>query len=326
MCTCIDFRTKDSYFGRNLDLEYGFQEKVVITPRNYKFHLKNGAVMHTKFAMIGMAAVADDYPFYAEASNEQGLSMAGLYFPGNACFFDEDSSKLNLAPYELIPYFLGNYSTVAGLREDLERLNITDIPYSENLPITELHWMVSDGKDCVVLEQMADGLKIYENPVGVLTNNPPFPYHLANLCNYRNLTAQWEESRFSDRIALPQYGQGMGAIGLPGDASPASRFVRAAFYKFNSLCDDDELSSVTQFFHLLDAVAMVRGATVTKEGKSDITTYSCCINVSRGIYYYTTYTNHQITAVRMTEKEKMKTSLSMYELAQTQHIKYENQL
>lgn len=323
MCTCIEFCTKDIYFGRNLDLEYRFQEKVVITPRNYEFRLKNGEILHTNYAMIGMAAVADSYPFYAEASNEQGLSMAGLYFPGNAHFFAEAPLKLNLTPYELIPYFLGNYSTVAELREDLERLNITNIPYSENLPITELHWMISDGKACVVLEQMADGLKIYDNPVGVLTNNPPFPYHLANLSNYRNLTAQCAESRFSEKIALPQYGQGMGAIGLPGDASPTSRFVRAAFHKFNSVCEDDEVSSITQFFHLLDSVAMLRGVTMTKEGRADITTYSCCINVSRGIYYYTTYTNHQITAVKMTEKEKTKHSLSVYELAEEQHIKYE---
>lgn len=324
MCTCIELQTKDNYFGRNLDLEYRFAEKVVITPRAYEFRLKNGSAIHTKYAMIGMATVVEEYPLYAEAANEKGLSVAGLYFPGNACYFDEHSSKLNLAPYELIPYFLGLYGSIAEIREELANLNITNIPFAENLPITELHWMISDGKECIVMEQMAEGLRIYENPIGVLTNNPPFDYHLANIRNYMNLTPKYVENCFSEKIMLVPYGQGMGAIGLPGDVSPASRFVRAAFHKANSVCDEDEEASVTQFFHILDSVAMIQGATITKEGKCDITTYSCCINTSMGIYYYKTYTNNQFTAIRMTEEAKAKKELSVYELREAQQIVYEN--
>lgn len=324
MCTCIDLKAGDNYFGRNLDLEYRFNEKVVITPRNYEFRLKNKTTIKTKHAIIGMATVMEGYPLYAEASNEKGLSIAGLYFPENAYFFEEDGAKLNLTPYELIPYFLGLYETVAEIKDIILNLNITNIPFAPNLPITDLHWMISDGIECIVMEQMKDGLKIYDNPVGVLTNNPPFDYHLTNLNNYMNLTPHYGESRFSDKINLQQYGQGMGAIGLPGDASPASRFVRAAFYKLNSVCKENEESSVTQFFHILDAVAMVQGATITKEGKSDITTYSCCINISKGIYYYKTYTNNQITAIKMTEGEKNKRDLSVYNLIEEQQIKYEN--
>lgn len=324
MCTCIEFKTKDNYFGRNLDLEYRFNESVVITPRNYEFKLKNGTVINTQYSIIGMATVMGNYPLYAEASNEKGLSMAGLYFPENAYFFNAEDGKLNLTPYELIPYFLGLYETVEEIKDCLANLNITNIPFAENLPVTDLHWMISDGSECIVVEQMKDGLKIYDNPVGVLTNNPPFPYHFMNLINYRNLTSHCEESRFSDKIDLQQYGQGMGAIGLPGDTSPASRFVRAAFNKLNSVCSEDEESSVTQFFHVLDSVAMVQGATVTREGKNDITAYSCCINTSQGIYYYKTYTNNQITAIKMTEKEKIKKELSVYNLIEKQQIRYEN--
>lgn len=324
MCTCINFKTKDNYFGRNLDLEYRFNEKVVITPRNYEIELKNKSKIKIKNSIIGMATVIDSYPLYAEATNEKGLSMAGLYFPNNAHFFDEDEFKLNLAPYELIPYFLGLYSSVEEVKKIISKLNITNISFAENLPITDLHWMISDGKESIVVEQMENGLKIYNNPIGVLTNNPPFDYHLANINNYSNLTPYYEENRFSNKINLQQYGQGMGAIGLPGDNSPASRFVRAAFNKLNSACDDDENSSVTQFFHILDSVAMVKGTTVTKENKNDITAYSCCINANKGIYYYKTYTNNQITAVKMTEKEKNSKKLSIFNLIEEQQIKYEN--
>lgn len=324
MCTCINLKTKDNYFGRNLDLEYRFDEKVVITPRNYEFKLKNKNKICTKYALIGMATTFEDYPLYAEATNEKGLSMAGLYFPGNAHFYDEKDGKLNLAPYELIPYFLGNYSSIKEIKQELEMLNITNIPFSENLPTTDLHWMMCDKNECIVIEQMEEGLNIYDNPLGVLTNNPPFNYHLANINNYSNLTPYYEKSKFSDKIELKQYGQGMGAIGLPGDNSPASRFIRASFNKLNSNCKDDEKSSITQFFHILDSVAMVKGTTITKENKDDITTYSCCINIDKGIYYYKTYNNNQIVAIKMTEKEKNMDKLSIYNLIEEQQIKYEN--
>ncbi len=271
--------------------------------------------------MTGIASVIENYPLYAEASNEKGLSMAGLYFPGNARFFPEKQGRLNLAPYELMPYFLGLFSHVAEIREVLADLNITDRPFSDDLPLTELHWMMSDEKECIVLEQTGDGLHIYDNPAGVMTNNPVFPYHMTNLNNYLNLTPYYAENRFADSLPLQPYGNGMGAIGLPGDASSASRFVRAAFHKANSLCDEDEESSVTQFFHILDSVAMVRGATITKDGKPDFTVYSCCINTSQGIYYYKTYANNQITAIKMTEDMKNKKELSLFPLLERQQIR-----
>ena len=324
MCTCIDFKTKDNYFGRNLDLEYRFNEKVVITPRNYEFILKNGSIIKTKYSMIGMATIINEYPLYAEATNEKGLSIAGLYFPKNAYFYEENKQKLNLTPYEIIPYFLGLYRNVAEVKRDITNLNITNIQFNKEIPISDLHWMISDGKECIVVEQTEDALKIYDNPFCVLTNNPPFAYHLNNINNYLNLTPHYATNRFSNKFNLEPYGQGMGAIGLPGDNSPASRFVRASFNKLNSVCNDDEESSVTQFFHILDSVCMIQGTTITQNGKYDITTYSCCINTSKGIYYYKTYTNNQITAIKMTEHEKNRKELSIYNLEEKQQIKYEN--
>ena len=323
MCTCIDFKTKDTYFGRNLDLEYHFNEKVVVTPRNYEFALKNGKAFKTKYAMIGMAMISGNYPLYAEAANEEGLAIAGLYFPGSARYNNINNNKLSLAPYELIPYFLGLYKSVIELRKDLVNLNIIDIPYNSDLPLTDLHWMISDGKECIVVEQTYDGLKIYDNPVGILTNNPSFDYQLTNLNNYSNLTPYYQNSKFSKNVELKQYGQGMGAIGLPGDNSPVSRFVRACFNKLNSDCNDDEVSSVTQFFHILDVVSMVKGVTVTSEEKNDITIYSCCMNITKGIYYYKTYDNSQITAINLIDELKNRNQLTIFDLVENQQIKYE---
>lgn len=323
MCTCINFKTECGYFGRTLDLEHRFGEKVAVTPRNFEIKLKNGEKLNTSYAIIGMAAVMENYPLYAEAANEKGLAMAGLNFPQNACFFKPEKEKLNLTPYELILYFLAKYATVKELREDLKVLNITDVPFANGVPISELHWMISDKAECIVLEQTRGGLQVYDNPIGVLTNNPPFDYHLNNINNYIGLTPDCPKNSFSQSVDLKHYGRGMGAIGLPGDTSPASRFVRAAFNKLNSRCESDEISSVTQFFHILDSVSLVSGATLTENGECDITQYSCCINLDKGIYYYKTYANNQITAVELCENNKTGKSLSIYELCEKQNISYQ---
>ena len=324
MCTCINLKTKDHYFGRNLDLEYRFYEKVVITPRNYEFKLKKQGNFKTKYAFIGMATVIDNYPLYADATNEKGLSVAALNFPNNAYYTEPKEGKINITPFELIPWILGNFEKVDELKNTIKNINLINIPFKEEIQLTPLHWMLRDEKQSLVLEQTKEGLQIYDNPIGVLTNNPEFSFHLTNINNYLNLTPDIPENRFSDEIALKIYGKGMGAIGLPGDNSSTSRFIRAAFNKTNSVCDEDEESSVSQFFHILDSVAMVRGTNVSENDRYDITTYSCCINTTKGIYYYKTYENNQITAITMDEKNMSSSNLYIHELIEKQQINYAN--
>lgn len=324
MCTCITCKNGDFYFGRNLDLEYGFGEKVVITPRNYRFEFKKLPEIKKHYAMIGMASVQDGYPLYAEAVNEKGLGMAGLNFPGNAVYQEEEKGKDNVTPFELIPWLLAQCASVSEVRRLLENINLLNVPFAPGLPLAPLHWMIADSDSCIVLESTRDGIHIYENPYGVLTNNPPFPYYQAHLSNYMNLTGKYPENRFAGGVELSVYGQGLGAVGLPGDFSPASRFVRAAFLKWNSRSPEDEASNVSQFFHILDGAAMVRGSVITAEGREDITTYSCCVNAGKGIYYYKTYDNNQIQAVRMNEENMEKESLTVFELLKEQQINWQN--
>ena len=324
MCTCLKLKTKDYYFGRNLDLEYRFDEKVVITPRNYAFDLKNNEKLYTKHAIIGMATVFDKYPLYAEAANEKGLCMAGLYFPENAVYKEEKNGCINLAPFELIPWFLGNFESISEIRKILDNINITNIKFNDKFPNTQLHWMISDKNESIVLEQMEDGLKIYDNPYEVMTNNPPFNYHLVNINNYMNVSAKMPENQFAKGLKLKGYGQGMGMIGLPGDVTPTSRFVRVVFNKFNSCPCNSEEESISQFFHILDSVSMIKGTVITESDNLDMTTYSSCINASKGIYYFKTYYNNQINAISMNEENKIKNELSVFELPERQNINYLN--
>lgn len=299
MCTAATYKTKCHYFGRNLDYHISYGESVVVTPRNYPFEFRRMGRLNHHYALIGMATLAGDVPLYFDATNEKGLSMAGLNFPKNACYKPEAEGKDNVAPFEFIPWILGKCASVKEARELLNRINLIAEPFSSQLPLAPLHWIIADRDEAIVAEQMQDGMKVYDNPVGVLTNNPPFDYHMHNLNNYLNVTADVPVSRFAPDYVLERHSLGMGSIGLPGDMSSPSRFVRAAFTKLNSFSGEDESSSVSQFFHILESVAQPRGCTCVGEGAYEYTLYTSCVNTDAGVFYYTTYENGQINAVDM---------------------------
>ena len=323
MCTAVTFLGKNSYFGRNLDFEHGFGEQVVITPRNYPFSFCSGSDMPKHFAIIGMAAVDNEYPLYYDGTNEWGLSMAGLYFPGNAVYLPASENADNIAPFEFIPWVLGQCANVQEAIKKLHNLNLVNIPYSDKYALSPLHWLIADRVQAVTVEPTEKGLQIFDNPFCVLTNNPPFEYHMHNICNYLNLTREQPDNRFSPGNDLTPYSRGMGGIGLPGDLSSASRFVRAAFIKSNSVPGDQESESISQFFHILSSVEQQNGC--VRVGKNfEKTIYSSCCNTDAGIYYYKTYENSQITAINMRNANIDGTSLVKFPLHLTQNIKYEN--
>ena len=323
MCTAVTYQTKDHYFGRTLDLEYSYREEVVVTPRKFPLVFRTKGRMDSHYAIIGMAMAVNSYPLYYEAANEHGLAMAGLNFPGNAHYFDEMPGKDNIAPFEFIPWILGQCKDLAQARELLGSINLCNIHFSEEFPLSPLHWIIADRSGAITVESVAEGLKIYENPVGVLTNNPPFDYHMTHLREYLNLTHAEPENRFGG-LELTPYSKGMGAIGLPGDLSSASRFVRAAFVKLNSLSGEGEQESVSQFFHILGAVDQQRGCVRLPDGRCEITVYTSCINTDKGIYYYTTYDNSCISAVDMHRCDLNGDRLFQYPLLQAQHIQWQN--
>ncbi len=324
MCTAITFKNGDHYFGRNLDLEYSYKETVTITPRNYSFHFRNGKKLSNHYAMIGMAFVYQNYPLYYDATNEKGLSIAGLNFPENAVYRKKVENESYIASFEFIPWLLGQCATVSEARGWLNRCCIADISFDEHLPASPLHWLVADQNESITVESVAEGLKIYNNPVGVLTNNPPFDYHMYHLTAFLNLTSDVATNRFSDELTLKPFSKGMGGIGLPGDLSSPSRFVRAAFVKWNARCKQTEIDNVSQFFHILGAVEQQRGCTQVHDELYEITHYTSCCNTERGIYYYRTYNNSQLSAVDMQRENLDRDALISYPLIAQQQINFQN--
>ena len=293
MCTATTYRSQDFYFGRTFDYEFNYGEEVTVTPRNYPFPLRHQNALTEHYAMIGIAHMAGDYPLYYDAVNEKGLGMAGLNFPGNAVYSKVQTGKDNIAQFEFIPWILGQCANVQEARVLLSHINLVDTPFNEKYPVSPLHWILADKEEAITIESVQEGLKIYDNPVGVLTNNPPFPIQMFRLNDYMSLSSESPTNRFSADLKLKPYGL-------------------------------SESESVSQFFHILGSVDQTRGCCQLDKGEYEITIYTSCCNADRGIYYYTTYENHQITAVDMYRENLDSDSPVHYPLVQGEHILLQN--
>ena len=324
MCTAATYQPSGFYFGRTLDYEVSYGNRIVITPRNYPLHFRHTADRAQHYAIIGMGLVAEDYPLYYDAMNEKGLCMAGLNFVGNAVYHEPVPGKENVAQFEFIPWLLGQCADLAEAKAKLQNLQLTHTPFSDALPCAQLHWLVADRTGALVVESMADGLHLYDNPVGVLTNNPAFPEQMHRLAQYRGLSPNQPENTLAPGVDLPLISRGMGAYGLPGDLSSPSRFAKAAFTRANAKSAPEETAAVSQLLHILGSVEQQRGCCRVDNGKYEITLYTSCCSADTGTYYYTTYDNHRINAVRLTGADRDGTALQTYPLQEKQDILYQN--
>ncbi len=311
MCTSISWNNKDFYIGRNMDISFDFDRKIVIVPRSYAFSFKDTATIDSHYAIIGAAMVINDYPLFAEAVNEKGLYVAGLNFPEMAHYNKVIKEKDNVSVVELIPYILCKAANVLQAQSLLEQINITDTPFSPNLPIPSLHFIISDKTTSIVVECTKNGMSIFENKTGIMTNNPSFDMQMHNLNNYMQLSNKSPVNSFTQEIELKNYCMGLGALGLPGDFSSQSRFVKAYFLKAHAVAEKTESSSVAQMFHMLSAVSMVRGSVLDGDNY-DITVYSCCINADKGIYYFKTYDSSSVSSVNMHNENLSNKNLIVY--------------
>ncbi len=305
MCTAISYK---NYSGRNLDVVCGYGEKIIIVPRHYTFSFKKAESIDSHYATIGIGIVSNGYPLYFDAANEKGLYAAGLNYCGYAKYLQASEEKINLAPYELIPYLLSRCATVEEAEYELARINLSDIPHSQGMETANLHYFISDKKESIVAEPDANGLKVYKNPTGVLTNNPPFPIQIFNLNNYMHLTSEPPKNSFSPKLDLKRYSFGMGAIGLPGDLSSSSRFVRAAFHRANS----NGKGSLTDILHLLSSVAMPEGSVKIGCG-FERTEYVSAVALDTLVYSYRTYDSPNIYSVGLFEEDITGKELITYE-------------
>ncbi len=320
MCTSLLYK---NYFGRNLDYDVRYGEGLVITPRNFPFNFRHLDTLDNHYAIIGVAIVEDNYPLYFDAVNEKGLGMAGLNFVGNAFYRPLDSSKNNVASFEFIPYILSKAANLNEAKALLENMNLSDDSFSPAFPPSELHWMIADTSGCIVVEATKSGLNIYDNPYGVLTNNPEFPIQAFSLNNYRALSNKDGNNTFNPNLSLEAYSRGMGAMGLPGDLSSMSRFAKIAFTRSFSLSEGG-ISDINQYFHILHSVEQQNGCTQVKPDSYEITLYSSCYDLENPAVYYTSYSNHQINKLSLLKENLDSNTLIKYQMMLNESINEQN--
>lgn len=305
----------DFYFGRNLDLHQDFGSRVVITPRRFQLAFRKLPPLNEHYAFLGIATVKKDYPLYAEAANEKGLCAAGLNFPDNAYYAKtEERGKQNVSPFELIPFLLGRCATLAEAKALLETTRLVAIPFDKDTPLTPLHWHIADKTGSIAVEQTESGLRIYDDPVGVLTNNPPFESQLQELCRYAHLTTH--TSSETNGFGLKPFSLALGSFGLCGDYSSPSRFVKAAWLLKHTPDLPTETERVAHFFHLLSAVAPPKGSVLTAKNEVHYALYSCCVNASKGVYYYRTYDGLNTEAIALRRENSDGERLSVFPLTE----------
>lgn len=299
MCTAIHLTNRNnSYFGRNLDLDYELNQRILITLKNYTIHFKKEESIKKHYSFIGVGTCINNFPLYADAVNEKGLAIAILNFRQFAKYYKEDKTKKNYAPYELIPLLLATCKNIKEVKNLLKDINIVDINFSKDIPNEPSHFMIADTKQSIVLETTRDGMKIYDNPYGVLTNNPPFPYHHYNVSNYLHLSNEELNNKLLPKNDVIPYSHGLDAFSLPGDYSSTSRFIKALFVKTYIELGEEERENVLGFLNILTQVSMPKGSVKTTKGY-EFTRYSTCYNQREGKLYYRTYENPSIHVADM---------------------------
>ena len=294
MCTAI---STNGFFGRTLDIERSYNEQIVIIPRKFCVEFLYEGVSQVHPAIIGVATVADGIPLYYDAVNEHGLAAAGLNFPISAVYKNKKAEgKYNVASYELIPFVLTNCRTVCEAKDLLKNTIITANSFSQKLKATPLHWMIADSECSITVEPTENGLEIYNNELGVLTNEPPFLYHATHVCEFLQFGAHNPCNSLCPAKKLAPYSRGMGAMGLPGDYSSSSRFIRALFAKEHTEAYKNE---VERFFHVMDTVTVPYGCVKTDAGDNSFTLYTSCADLKAKNYYYTTYDCRHIRTVKL---------------------------
>ena len=324
MCTALSFKKGVHFFGRNLDMEFSYGESVAVVPRAFGFEFSDGSRCENHLAMIGVAHVAGGYPLFFDGVNEKGLGVAALNFPHFARYFPPQKGKINIAPYEFIPRVLCECESVEDAKKLLKNASIADLDFSPDYKNTTLHWMIADSSGAIVVESIEGGLKIYDNPVGVLTNSPTFDVQLFSLNDYMALTREPAKNNFAEGLGLTAYSRGMGGMGLPGDFSSKSRFVRAVFMRENSVCGKSESEVRAQFFQILGGVAQQKGCVHLGEGKYEYTVYTSACDTKKGVYYYTTYDGTALVAVDMHRENLDCAQLISYPMRVTNNIIFEN--
>ena len=313
MCTAIYL--KEGLLGRTLDYERSFGEGVVFTPRE---RMPLGKAKN-RYAMLGIGVIKGEYSLYFDGLNEWGLSGAALNFPGYAVYKSAPESKEGVPSALLMSYALGLCRDVGEVREMLANISICSSS-AIGIQDSSLHWIFADKSGAITIEATERGLEVWDNPYGVMTNSPDLSYHKTRLADYMHLHSGYPEN-YLELTNLECYSRGMAAVGLPGDFSSSSRFVRAAFIRQNTISFDGANSAVLKMKSILSALSVPLGCVSSREGEAVSTRYLSVMDSENLVYYFSSYQSFGLRGVRLCPEDR---ELKTYPVYQDDKVKMLN--
>jgi len=300
-CTSFRVKTKEGYvfYGRTLEGQ-SFASSISVVPKGTEYvgtlpeGKQNGLKWTTKYGMVGMNA--GGLPQLIDGINDQGLTAGNLFFPGYADYqaFDLQKANRSIAQYEVITWILSNFATVAEVKEGIKNVRVCRV-VSDQVGDLPLHYTIHDPQgNSLVIEHVKGELKVYDNPIGVMTNSPTFDWHLTNLRNYVSLSPNNPRPVTVDGVKGTGFGQGGGMLGLPGDYSPPSRFVRIAALVTSALPAKGYDEGLNLAMTIVDTVDIAKGTVRDLSGKTteyDTTCWAVAVDLGQKKYYYRRYFN-----------------------------------
>ncbi|WP_176056622.1 linear amide C-N hydrolase [Brucella intermedia] len=310
-CTSFILPTKDGSFvyGRTMEFGFNIDSKMIMIPRNFKMTSQlsadtAGKTWNAKYAAVGMNAFA--LPALIDGMNEKGLAGGILYFPDFAQYPDPASAKPenSLAPWDFLSWALGNFSTVAEVKAALETVAVVGVKQSDMGFVPPVHYTLHDTTGAsIVIEPVEGKLKVYDNPLSVLTNAPTFDWHMTNLRNYVNLSPKNVKALKINNETIKQLGEGSGMLGVPGDMTPPSRFVRASANLLSARSVPSGIESVRLAEHILNSfdipIGLVQGEAGEEDKPVDYTQWTTVADMKNDVYYVKTYEEQILRGVSL---------------------------
>lgn len=296
--------------GRSMDLNVDLHSTILVFPRGYKFqgqapNNKTGLTWTGKYGFVGMSSLG--LPSVSDGLNEKGLYCGCLYLPGFTQYQDVSGVEQNSISqvFDVANWVLSNFSSVEEVKKGFSQIKVWGTFVPQIGVVTPLHYIVHDvSGNCAVFEFVDGQLKIYDNPLGVLTNAPTFDWHMVNLRNYVNLSATQVPELNLKSGEIKALGEGTGMLGLPGDTTPPSRFVRAVAYTQAVAPAESAEKAIKLTWHIIDNFDLPFGfAREIKEGKidSDYTQWMTVSDLKNKLYFVRYYDNPAILKINLSK-------------------------
>ncbi|MDJ1157263.1 choloylglycine hydrolase family protein [Chelatococcus sp. SYSU_G07232] len=308
-CTSFLLKAADGspVYGRTMEYGIDLKSSVIIIPRGQPYVATGpaggpGLKWSSKYAVVGMSAFGK--PGVADGMNEKGLAGGNLYFPGFAGYADPAKADpaRSIAGAEFLTWVLTSFATVAEVKAALAGVEVIDAPVAELGGIAPpFHFALHDASGASIVIEPIDGkLRVYDNPLGVLTNSPTFDWHMTNLRNYIKISPVNADPVSIEGLKLEPFGQGSGLLGIPGDPTPPSRFLRAIGYVISAKTLPTGAETVRLAEHILNnfdiPVGFIRG-TPKEGGGLEYTQFSAIADLKARRYYIKTYDNQVLRSV-----------------------------